>query len=161
MHRVSRLAPALPLGVALVLAGSIPSASARSAAPCAKIAPTLDSGASISVGRFTDRGWVPVELAGAPVPEGTEISLTIDFHGKVDGHTGCNRITGVAEMDAGLLVLGPLAITRMTCTEPRMALEKAYLDALSEVVSFAVGLDDNLYLSRADGSVALCLRPCR
>jgi heat shock protein HslJ len=116
------------------------------------------TGVSVSVGRIADVIWVPLEIDGVPVPEGAGPALTVHFDGKVEGTTGCNRFTGTAEMDAGTLILGPLAVTEMACMEPeKMEREAAWLKALGEVRGFVVS-PKGLWLTREDGSVAACLR---
>ncbi len=124
-------------------------------------APVFDgdpaTGVSVSVGRITDVIWVPLEIDGVPVPEGAGLMIRIGFDGKVEGRTGCNRFTGTAEMDAGELVLGPLAATEMACAEPgKMEREAAWMKALGETRGF-VAAPEGLWLMRADGSVAACL----
>ena len=69
------------------------------------------TGVSVSVGRVTDVIWVPLEIDGVAVPEGAGLSLTVHFDGKVEGTTGCNRFTGKADLDAGVMSFGPLAVT--------------------------------------------------
>ena len=118
----------------------------------------FEGGVSISVGRLADRVWVPVVIGGKPVPKGADLWLTVAFDGAVEGYTGCNRFTGTADLDAGELVLGPIAVTEMACAEPgRMEQEAAFLKALGEVRGFVVA-PGGLWLSRVDGSVAVCLR---
>ncbi|WP_128514074.1 META domain-containing protein [Tabrizicola thermarum] len=124
-------------------------------------APVFDgdpaTGVSVSVGRITDVIWVPLEIDGVPVPEGAGLSLSVSFDGMVEGTTGCNRFAGPAEMDAGELVLGPLAATEMACPEPgKMEREAAWMKALGEVRGFIVS-PKGLWLTREDGSVAVCL----
>lgn len=115
------------------------------------------TGVSVSVGRITDVIWVPLEIDGVPVPEGAGLALAVSFEGKVEGTTGCNRFTGTAEMDAGTLILGPLAVTEMACVEAeKMDREAAWLKALGEVRGFVVA-PEGLWLRREDGSVAVCL----
>jgi heat shock protein HslJ len=115
------------------------------------------TGVSVSVGRITDVIWVPQEIDRVAVPEGAGISLSVSLEGKVEGTTGCNRFTGTAEMDAGTLILGPLAVTEMACAEPvAMEREAAWLTALGEVRGFVVA-PEGLWLRREDGSVAVCL----
>jgi heat shock protein HslJ len=145
----------LPLGLAAILA--LHPALALACGP----APVLDgdpqSGVSVSVGRITDVIWVPLEIDGVPVPEGAGLAIQIGFDGKVEGRTGCNRFTGTAEMDAGMMEFGPLAVTEMACLEPeRMEREAAWLKVLAEVQWFVVS-PKGLWLSREDGSLAVCL----
>ncbi len=119
--------------------------------------PGLERGVSISVGRLADLIWVPLLIDGAPVPEDAGLSLKIGFDGTITGTTGCNRFAGTAEMDAGELVIGPLAVTEMACVEPeRMGREAAYLKALGEVRWFVFAAE-GLWLTREDGTVAVCL----
>jgi heat shock protein HslJ len=115
------------------------------------------TGVSVSVGRIADLIWVPLEIDGVAVPEGAGLALSVSFDGKVEGTTGCNRFTGTAEMDAGTLILGPLAVSEMACVEPeKMDREAAWLKALGEVRWFVVS-PEGLWLRREDGSVAVCL----
>jgi putative lipoprotein len=112
----------------------------------------------ISVGRMAGVVWRAVTIDGIPVPKTADIWLSVAFaDGKVSGGTGCNRFTGQAEMDAGELILGPLAVTKLACADPvAMELEAAYLKALGEVRWF-IFAPEGLWLSREDGSVAVCL----
>jgi heat shock protein HslJ len=117
----------------------------------------LEGGVSISVGRIADLIWVPKHIDGQPVPEDAGLSLTVTFDGKVSGTTGCNRFTGTAELDAGVMSFGPLAVTEMACLDPvAMEREAAYLKALTEVRRF-IAAPEGMWLTREDGSVAMCL----
>lgn len=128
---------------------------------CGPTPPAFDgdpaTGVSVSVGRITDRTWEPLLIDGVAVPAGAGLSLTVDFEGQVKGTTGCNRFTGTADLDAGWMHLGPLAVTEMACLEPeRMKREAAWLKALGEARGFVVS-PEGLWLMREDGSVAVCL----
>lgn len=115
------------------------------------------NGVSISVGRIADVIWVPLEIDGVAVPEGAGLSLEVSPEGKVTGTTGCNRFTGTADLDAGVMQFGPLAVTEMACVDAKaMKREAAWLKALSEVRGF-VAAPQGLWLQREDGSVATCL----
>lgn len=115
------------------------------------------TGVSISVGRIAEVIWVPREIDGAAVPEDAGLALEISPEGKVTGTTGCNRFTGTADLDAGVMQFGPLAVTEMACVDATaMQREAAWLQALSEVRGF-VAAPEGLWLVREDGSVAACL----
>lgn len=117
----------------------------------------LEGGVSISVGRIADLIWVPLRIDGQPVPEDAGLSLIVTFDGKVSGTTGCNRFTGIADLDAGVMTLSLQAITEMACLDPAaMEREAAWLQALSDV-RFFVAAPEGLWLSREDGTVAACL----
>lgn len=146
----------LTLALAASLAGNPALAACEAPAP-----PRLDgdpgTGVSVSVGRIADRVWEPRLIAGTAVAQGEGLYLFVSFDGKVEGVGGCNRFSGTAEMDAGVLELGPLAATEMACLDPaRMEREAAFLQALSEVRFFVVA-PGGLWLTREDGSVAVCL----
>ena len=83
---------------------------------CATRVPNLDDGASISVGRFTDQTWVPVEAAGVPVPDAADMVLSVAFDGKVTGRSGCNIYGGQAGMDAGYITFCAIHATEMGAT---------------------------------------------
>jgi heat shock protein HslJ len=120
--------------------------------------PAQYSEPSYSVGRMADLVWTVVEIGGRPIAREAGLSLEITPVGNVAGHTGCNRFSGAADLDAGTMILGPLAATEMACVPDVMELERRYLDALGTVAGFAVDSDGTLRLMRADGSVAVSLR---
>lgn len=147
--------PRLTLALAVALCPAV-------ALACGPTPPAFDgdpaTGVSVSVGRITDRTWEPVTISGVAVPEGAGLSLTVSFEGQVEGTTGCNRFTGTADLDAGWMQFGPLAVTEMACAEPeRMEREAAWLKALGDARGFVVS-PEGLWLMREDGSVAVCLR---
>lgn len=114
-------------------------------------------GVSISVGRIADRVWEPRVIDGMPVEAGEGLSLFISFDGKVEGMGGCNRFSGTADMDAGVLEFSPFTVTEMACLDPaRMEREAAFLKALATVRWFVVA-PEGFWLQRADRSVAVCL----
>ncbi|WP_137110547.1 META domain-containing protein [Rhodobacter sp. SY28-1] len=146
--------PRLSLAIAVALCPNF-------ALACGPTPPVFDgdpeTGVSISVGRIADRVWEPTWIDGVAVPDGAGLSLSVSFEGRVEGTTGCNRFTGTADLDAGTLQLGPLAVTEMACVEPdRMEREAAWLQALVEARGFVVS-PAGLWLMREDGSVAACL----
>lgn len=115
----------------------------------------LPEGFSLSVGRLADRIWELRTIDGDPIPDTADAWLTVTPDGAVSGRSGCNRYAGTAELDAGVMVFGPLAGTRMACDERTMELESAYLQALTEVRGFVVA-PEGLWLTRDDGTPTLC-----
>lgn len=150
----------MPIRLPLVLVSAL-ALHPSLALACGSTPPVYDggpeTGVSVSVGRIADVIWVPLLIEGKPVPEGAGLSLTVHFDGKVEGTTGCNRFTGTADLDAGVMSFSPLAVTEMACGEPeKMDREAAWLKALAEVRWF-VASPDGMWLQREDGSVAACL----
>lgn len=64
--------------------------------------------------------------------EGARVSLRIDGT-EVGGTAACNQYGGEVERDGDRITFGAMFMTEMACDEPIMALEAAYLDALSRV----------------------------
>jgi heat shock protein HslJ len=128
---------------------------------CGPTPPVFDgdpsSAVSISVGQIADRVWEPRLIGDQPVPEDAGLSLSVSFEGRVEGTTGCNRFSGMADLDAGWMQPGPLAVTRMACAEPETAeRETAWLKALEDARAFVVS-PEGLWLTREDGSMVACL----
>ncbi len=85
---------------------------------------------------------------------GTDITLAFGAAGAVVGSAGCNRYQGQYCLGADdSLRFGPLASTRMMCSEPAGVMEQeyAYLGAL-EKVRIQRQLGGNLELHTADGT---------
>lgn len=120
---------------------------------------TMEQGASVSVGRIADLTWVVTEVAAQPVADTAGLSFSVAHDGAITGNGGCNSFAGHADLDAGVMTIGPLLSTRMACDEDRMALEARYLKALEQVRWFVLDTTGHLRLQREDGSLVLCLRP--
>ena len=94
--------------------------------------------------------WVPVEIAGAPVPEENPAMLQFGAEGRVAGNAGCNRFAGTFTVAEGAISFGPMAVTRMMCPPPMMALERAFLDALAASATY---VRDGIALELGDAAV--------
>ena len=71
--------------------------------------------------------------------------------GRASGFSGCNRFTGAFTRDGDTITIGRLAGTMMACPEPRMAVEKAFLEGLSGAHRVAIA-GDRLTLTPTSGS---------
>lgn len=76
--------------------------------------------------------------------------LTIAADGAVSGSTGCNRLTGHAEIAGTTVTFGPLATTRMACPPENADLERQILAALDGEVTYRIDAH-TLTLTRPDG----------
>ena len=76
------------------------------------------------------------EVAGRPTAERPPV-LRFDDDGRVTGTTGVNRLVGEWALEAGVLTLGPLAMTRKAGPPERMALEAALAAALEGPLAVA------------------------
>lgn len=120
---------------------------------------------------------VPEELAGIrwtlvgtdvagdvqSVPNPNDAGFTITTDGRIEVDTGCNRGSGTATFAGDLLVVGPVATTRMACVdEVAAATERVLLDHLDhgeqrwavadgELRLTATGQTDTVLLLQVDG----------
>jgi heat shock protein HslJ len=88
---------------------------------------------------------------GADVVDIEKRPVTARFAGgQVSGFSGCNRYMGAFALDLDRVVVGPLAGTMMACPEPQMAIEKAFLGALTGTLRYAIS-GDRLTLTPVSG----------
>lgn len=94
-----------------------------------------------------DITWNLVELDGQAAPTGMggrPATLLLDREEqRASGFAGCNRMSGSFTHSADSISFGPLAMTRMACTEG-MELEQRYSAALGKVTTLrltAAGLE--------------------
>jgi heat shock protein HslJ len=92
-----------------------------------------------------------VDATTHTTPAGGGGTLLLDDDGRVAGSTGCNRIMGGYEVvDDHTVRFGPLASTRMACSEPLTAQEDHVLAVLQGDVEVTV-LGGQLTLVGTDG----------
>jgi len=104
-----------------------------------------------------DRVWSLIEIDASPVELGdadTAVNLSFGPVEKVVfGFSGCNRYSGSYKFTAETLSIGPIAATRMMCTNS-MELEHSFLSALDNVTSARLD-GGTLVLSNDAGSTTL------
>jgi heat shock protein HslJ len=102
---------------------------------------------------LTDSPWLLTELGGeAPLPE-TSITAEFDDDGRVGGSSGCNSYSTSYTVDGNQIEFGEEMVgTLMSCPDPVMAQERAYLEALQDTATFEI-VDDELTFINADGDV--------
>ncbi|WP_064014246.1 META domain-containing protein [Deinococcus puniceus] len=89
---------------------------------------------------------LPAQASFTFAPDATGFALS--------GTAGCNRAVGRVTTSGMAVTFGPLATTRMMCDAPRMAQERAILQALSGTLS-AKFSSSSLVLSGPAGTVTL------
>jgi uncharacterized lipoprotein YbaY/heat shock protein HslJ len=104
--------------------------------------------------------WRPVEIDGEPVTfdaNQREPHFVLRTDGnRVRGFTGCNRVTGGFEQDAGALRFKGLTTTRMACPPGIAQLEARFLDALNAITAQRI-LGESLELRDASGQLRMRL----
>ena len=92
-----------------------------------------------------------------PVLQGTEIALTFQPDLVAKGSAGCNTYEGKYSVSGSQLAFANLVVTKLACSQPQgiMEQESAYLELLSEAVSYQLQANNRLQLSDAFGEVLL------
>jgi heat shock protein HslJ len=84
--------------------------------------------------------------------EAVAAELLLGEDGRISGSTGCNRLMSSFELDGDALLLGPVATTRMACTDERA--ERQERAVLAVLASERIGIElagDRLVLRAHDG----------
>ena len=85
-------------------------------------------------------GWLLVNINGAVVIPGTEITAVFGDSGNLSGSSGCNTYTGVYQINGTSLTVGGLGGSQQSCSTPAgiMDQEQLYLTVLSSAVGFTI-----------------------
>jgi heat shock protein HslJ len=89
---------------------------------------------------------------------GTSISADFGADGKLSGKSGCNSYNGSYKVDGSKISIGPIASTKMFCSEPAgvMEQESQYLLALESAATYTIE-GSSLELRTQDGALAVQL----
>lgn len=99
---------------------------------------------------LTVREWVVQSVDGRGVIDNSRSTLTFDSKGQIAGRAGCNRFTGVYQLQGSRLEVKGVATTRMICVPALMEQEARFLALLGQVVSFQLQRDGGLELRTQD-----------
>lgn len=95
-----------------------------------------------------------IDGALVPIPAEIDVTLRLDG-GQADGIAACNHFGGGYSLTGDTLTFGPMAVTEMACEEPRMSLEKAFLDALAATVAYRLDGGQLRLLDEAGADLAV------
>lgn len=103
-------------------------------------------------------GYNNGQQALVSVLNGSELTLTFNADGTMNGSAGCNDYSSTYTAAEGNLQIAPPIATKMACSEPEgvMAQETQFLLALESAVTYHMD-GDLLELRAADGSLAVTL----
>lgn len=122
---------------------------------------TTEEGATLVFEReatLDGTAWVLVSLDGAPVVDGSEVTLQFGADNRVSGSGGCNSFGGPYLVDGDSIAFGMLASTLMACMdEDLMQQEAAFFQALNAVSSYAIE-GNTLTLTTDDGATLILER---
>ncbi|SEK21152.1 META domain-containing protein [Rhodococcus maanshanensis] len=105
---------------------------------------------------ITGTTWVvdqlisPTAVTTSVALETAAPTLLIGDDGSVSGSTGCNRMTGTAQVAGDKVTFGPLATTMMACEPDVAEVERAVLGVLNGETTFTVDAD-RARVMQADG----------
>ena len=126
----------LPLAaIAAIVACSRPDPVPGAQTPDSAATSTVPAAAAPGDTALAGPEWRLVELNGQPAAMGAggrPATLQFIEGGRAAGFGGCNRIAGPYAVAGDSIRLGPLAMTRMACSEG-MELETAFVAALDSV----------------------------
>ncbi|NJB85581.1 heat shock protein HslJ [Lewinella marina] len=96
--------------------------------------------------------WELSELDGTPLPRAKQNPYLTFFltDQRVQGHAGCNSLSGNYRVESGELAFPPLVTTKMAC--PQLEVEKKFLEALHATTNHEVK-DGQLILKDGSGKV--------
>jgi heat shock protein HslJ len=97
---------------------------------CASAPPAQPAQGKAGAEALIGSEWELSDLAGLPVLPDHRPTLSFLEPGRITGTGSCNRYGGAADLGDGTIKVGPLATTRMACSEEIDAQEKAFLTAL-------------------------------
>lgn len=93
-------------------------------------------------------------IQGDALVEGTEITLTFNADGTLEGNASCNTYGGNYTLDGASITIDSLFSTEMGCPDPPgiMEQEATYLDTLQAVTTWEIGMN-GLTLTTDDGRI--------
>jgi heat shock protein HslJ len=99
--------------------------------------------------------WQVIAINGQPTPASD--SYMVEFRGgQIGGRLGCNQFGGPYQVSGGVMTAGPIAATRMACSEPAMSHERLGLAALGHPLQMGWTYSGSrLTLAGAGGSITL------
>jgi heat shock protein HslJ len=95
--------------------------------------------------------WTVVEIGGAPLVAGSQVTLAFAPDGHLSGHASCNRFMSEYTLSGEGLAISKGAGTMMMCDAALMDQERTFLAVLGGVKNFSIAADGTLLLNAADG----------
>ena len=97
-----------------------------------------------------DRTWTIERIGQDDVARDARLTLTFSVNGRLSGRSGCNSFMGLYGYDGQRLTIYRLTSSRRACLPAVMVLERAFVDALQDVVG-ANASDGTLAMRTAGG----------
>ncbi|HSV70201.1 MAG TPA: META domain-containing protein [Methylibium sp.] len=147
-------------GLALIAACATPAPAPKPApapAPAAAAAPApAPAAAPVAAPDPAVLGaWIIEQARSAPLTDKSKARLVFGLEGALSGHASCNSMRGSYTLAGNALKIGPIATTRMACSEALLEQEDRVLTALERAARVAVPAHGFLTLWDADGAVLM------
>lgn len=99
--------------------------------------------------------WVIEQARSAPLLDKSKARLVFGPEGALGGHGSCNTLRGRYTLEGNRLKIGPIATTRMACSQALLEQEDRVLTALERAARATVPPHGFLTLQDADGAVLM------
>ncbi len=109
------------------------------------------SAAIVDIEELTEQGWMVAKLNGSALLATAGASMKFDADGRVSGNASCNSYTGSFKVNAGKLLVAPLAMTRKACLPAVMQQEQAFIQVLQTATNMTLDPSGVLTLSNEEG----------
>ncbi|MEM6636189.1 MAG: YbaY family lipoprotein [Pseudomonadota bacterium] len=97
----------------------------------------LERAVEIPPQRVSGVSWALTQLGGIAIPAEDPPTIAFDEAGAFSIYGGCNRFTGAAEISGTALTFPPaFAGSLRACPEPRMTLERQFIDTIGRTARF-------------------------
>lgn len=95
-----------------------------------------------------------------PHPEGERITLIIDAESRhINGNSGCNAYGGNARLTGETAIFTAIQAGMRACSQPVMAVERLFLDSLTQATHWERRESDRLKISSRDNQFVLNFAP--
>lgn len=109
------------------------------------------SAAVVDIDELTQHGWMVAKLNGAALSADSQATIAFDRDGRISGNASCNSYTGSYKVNAGKLIVAPLAMTRKACVPAVMQQEQAFISVLESATNMSLDPSGVLTLSNEEG----------
>lgn len=107
---------------------------------------------------LTGSEWVVEDIAGGGIIDSSRVTIDFGPDDRIAGTAGCNRYFAAYTLTGEGLSFGDAGSSMMACTEPLMAQERRFLEALESVARFDIDDTGALLLQAVDGTVLIRAR---
>lgn len=136
--------PRTMMTLSLVLIGAL----ACTPAPQSETTEVVEAPPDVAVLEGTS--WVAESIAGAPVGDGFQSTISFNADGQAAGSAGCNGYFSAWGTDGDGISFGHIGATMMMCPEEQMEQEQHFMEALTAAERFE--LRDGKLLLHCTGS---------